>query len=152
MKKMIALGAILASTVSLAACGENKAASNTSTANSTASAPASNGSAAAPAPASGNSAAPAGGQGGDATNQNFTIRNNTGQTINELYVSAVSSNNWEEDILGRDVLANGESAQISFERSETQCNWDLRVVYENGQSLEERGIDLCQTAEIEVAP
>lgn len=146
MKKMIALGAILASTVALAACNQTSSGGATSTANT------STANSNAAAPAAGNSAAPAVGQSADATNQNFSIRNNTGQTINELYVSAVSSDNWEEDILGRDVLANGESAQISFERSETECNWDMRVVFENGQSLEERGVNLCQTAEIEVAP
>jgi hypothetical protein len=148
MKKLFATGLILAASVSLAACNQNKA-GNTSAAGNSSAAPAAN--ASNPAP-SGNSAAPAGGESADATNQNFTIRNGTGQVINELYVSAVSSNNWEEDILGRDTLANGESAQITFERSETQCQWDLRVVFENGQSLEERGVNLCQTAEIEVAP
>jgi hypothetical protein len=142
---------LVASAIGLAGCGQNKAANSTAGNNSSASAPAANKSA--PAPASANAAAPAAGAAGaDATNQNFTIRNGTGQTINELYVSAISSDDWEEDILGRDTLPDGETAQIGFARQESQCNWDIRVVFENEQSLEERNVNLCQTATIDIAP
>lgn len=148
MNKTVAMSLLIASAVGLAGCGQNKAANSTASNNSSASAPAANQSA--PAPASGNAAAPAGGA--DATDQNFTIRNGTGQTINELYVSAVSSEDWEEDVLGRDTLPDGETAQIGFARQESQCNWDIRVVFENDQSLEERNVNLCQTATIDIAP
>ncbi len=148
MKSYITFGAILASALTLSACNQNKDAGN--------GAKAANSSAPAPAPASTtNAAAPAAGQsaaGADATNQNFTIRNRTGQAIQELYVSAVSTDEWEEDVLGQDTLPNGESVNVRFERAETQCNWDLRVVFEGGQALEERNVNLCQTGEIEIAP
>ncbi len=149
MRRIVVASLLVASAISLVGCNQNKAGNTSTTTNSTAAAPATNSSA---ATSGGNSAAPAASARADATNQNFTIRNNTGQTINELYVSAVSTDEWEEDILGRETLANGEAAQIAFERAETQCQWDLRVVFEDGQSLEERGVNLCQTAEVEVAP
>jgi hypothetical protein len=150
MNKTVVASLLVASALSLAGCNQNKPANTSTTNNSTASAPAGNSGAAATAS---NSAAPTGtGGGADATNQNFTIRNNTGQTINELYVSAVSSDDWEEDILGRDTLANGDTAQIAFARAESQCKWDVRVVFENEQALEERDVDLCQTAAVEIAP
>ena len=149
MKRIVVASLLAASAIGLVGCNQNKAGNTSAANNSSAAAPAANGSAGTSA---GNSAAPAAGASADATNQNFTIRNNTGQTINELYVSAVSTDDWEEDILGRDTLANGQAAQIAFERAESQCQWDLRVVFENGQSLEERGVNLCQTGEVEVAP
>jgi len=149
MKRTAVASLLVASAISLVGCNQNKAGNTGTTTNSSAAAPAANSSA---ATAGSNSAAPAAGASADATNQNFTIRNNTGQTINELYVSAVSTDDWEEDILGRDTLPNGEAAQIAFERAEAQCQWDLRVVFENGQSLEERGVNLCRTGEVEVAP
>ena len=151
MKRIVVTSLLVASAIGLAGCSQNKAGNTSNTSNTTtgtAPAPATNSSAASPG---GTSAAPAAGASADATNQNFTIRNNTGQTINELYVSTVSTDEWEEDILGRDTLPTGEAAQIAFERAETQCQWDLRVVFEKGQSLEERGVNLCQTGEIEVA-
>ena len=152
MNKALVTGLLLASAMTLAACGQNNAGTSNKATNSSATAPASGNSQAAPAEGNSSGAAAGGGESADSTNQNFTIRNNTGQTINELYVSAVTTDDWEEDILGRDTLPNGETAQISFAREETQCNWDIRVVFENGQSLEERGVNLCQTGEIEVAP
>lgn len=154
MKTHILIGALLASALTLSGCGQGGGAGNTAgnATGNTSEAPGA-GSGGAAESNSSNSAAPAaseGGAGADATNQNFTIRNRTGQTIRELYVSAVSSNEWEEDVLGADTLPNGEAAQIRFERSETQCNWDIRVVFENDQSLEQRNVNLCQTTEIEV--
>jgi hypothetical protein len=139
MKKLYLTGALLASALAIAGCGqtaENKAA------------PATN--AAAPAaPAEGNAAggeegaAPAA-PAGDQTNQNFTLNNNTGHVVVTLNVSPSNEDSWGEDILGRDVLANGESAQITFERAETQCQWDIRATYDDGDTTDARGVNLCE--------
>lgn len=83
-----------------------------------------------------------------AAQQDFTIVNNTGQTVMTLNVSPTESNAWGPDILGRDVLANGESAEITFDRAEDRCEWDVRVTYEDGDTGDWRGIDLCETTTI----
>ena len=80
--------------------------------------------------------------------QDFTIVNNTGQAVMTLNVSPTDETQWGPDILGRDVLANGESAQISFERGETQCNWDIRVTYEDGETGDFRNNNLCELATV----
>ena len=41
--------------------------------------------------------------------QDFTLVNNTGYPIYKVNVSAASTNSWEEDILGSDILPNGSS-------------------------------------------
>jgi hypothetical protein len=140
MKKLYITGAILASALAIAGCN------NTATTNKAAPA-----NAATPAaPAGGNTAsggespAPA----GDQTNQNFTITNNTGHVVTTLNFSPSDSNEWGPDILGRDVLANGESAQISFERGETQCNWDIRATYDDGDTTDARNVNLCEVATV----
>jgi len=80
-----------------------------------------------------------------AGDQDFAVINATGYTISELYVSPVKSNDWEEDILGRDVLTDGERTDITFSRSEDICKWDLKVVYEDDDSSAEWGsLDLCE--------
>ena len=43
-----------------------------------------------------------------------TIVNETGYTIEYLYVSSNNSDQWEEDLLGRKVLENGKSFQITL--------------------------------------
>lgn len=147
MKKNALLGAVLASTMILAACGDGNKAASTAATNSTAAAPASGNTA---APASANSAAPAASpaSGADRTNQNFTLNNRSQNTITHVYVSPVSDSNWGEDILGQDVLPAGESAQITFPRAETECQWDIRVTIDGDQNQELRGIDLCTTTDV----
>jgi hypothetical protein len=76
--------------------------------------------------------------------QDFTLVNRTGVTINEFYVSAVDTNDWEEDVLGLEVLGNGESVKIRFSWSESQCNWDFLVVDEDEDEIVWEGIDLCR--------
>jgi hypothetical protein len=141
MKKIYLAGAMLASALAIAGCNNNAAENKA--------APATN--AAAPAaPADGNvagggeeGAAPAA-PAGDATNQNFTLNNNTGHVVVTLNVSPNNEDAWGPDILGRDVLANGESAQISFPRTETQCLWDIRATYDDGDTTDARGVNLCE--------
>ncbi len=84
--------------------------------------------------------------------QDFTIHNNSGHTVVTLNVSPTSSNQWGPDILGRDVLANGESAQVTFDRNEDQCIWDIRATYNDGDSGDWRGINLCETTDVSLTP
>jgi len=144
MKKIYLTGAMLASALAIAGC--NKAADNAAAPANTA-APA--------APAAGNTAGGEGGQaaapaegGADQTNQNFTINNQTGHTVVTLNVSPSNEDSWGPDILGRDTLANGESAQITFPRAETQCQWDIKATYDDGDTTDERGVNLCEVATV----
>ena len=69
-----------------------------------------------------------------------------------LNVSPSSSSQWGPDILGREVLANGEDAEVTFDRDEDHCNYDIRVTYDDGTANDERGINLCETTEVEFTP
>jgi hypothetical protein len=141
MKTAYLAGAMLAASLAIAGCN------NAGTANKAAPAPANT--AAPAAPAGGNAAAPAGGEAAAGqARQNFTITNNTGHVLTTLNVSPSNENSWGEDILGRDVLANGENAEISFERGETQCQWDIRATYDDGGTTDARGVNLCEVATV----
>ena len=61
-----------------------------------------------------------------------------------LNVSPTGDDQWGPDILGREVLANGESASITFPRGETQCQWDIRATYDDGDTTDARGVNLCE--------
>src|SRR5947209_7460508 len=67
--------------------------------------------------------------------QDFTLHNATGVEIHELYVSPHSSDDWEEDVLGQDTLADGDSVDITFSRKERAKLWDLKVVDSKGNSI-----------------
>ena len=55
--------------------------------------------------------------------QDFILVNNTGFPIYKVNVSAASTNQWEEDILGSQILNNGESLQVNFGVGNQQY-WD----------------------------
>ena len=144
MRKLYLTGALFASALAIAGC--NKAAT---TNNAAAPAAANTAAPAAPAaPAGGNATGGGEAATGDQTNQNFTLVNNTGHVVTTLNVSPSNSDQWGEDILGRDVLANGESAQITFPRAETQCTWDIKATYDDGDTTDARGVNLCQVATV----
>lgn len=58
----------------------------------------------------------------------FTLRNNTSRTLKEFYASPPSTDNWEEDILGVDVLPPGESVKITIDDGRPDCNYDFKGV------------------------
>jgi len=80
--------------------------------------------------------------------QDFMLHNATGVEIHELYVSPHTSNDWEEDILGKDTLADGESVKITFEDREKHVHWDLKVVDSKGNSIEWTDLNLVEISEL----
>jgi len=149
MKTLSVTALLLASALSLAGC--NKAA-----------APANNTAAETPKPAATNTPAPAaneaaaeGEEGGAAptasvgtARQNFSVVNATGHIVVTMNVSPTTENEWGPDILGSHVLQPGQTGQVVFDRAESQCNYDLRVTYDDGDTSEMRGLNLCQVGTV----
>jgi hypothetical protein len=77
-------------------------------------------------------------------NRTVTIVNNTGSTITNFYGSNAGSNSWEEDILGTSTLASGSSANINFDDGSGYCSFDFKVVFSDGSTVVEEGIDVCK--------
>ena len=80
--------------------------------------------------------------------QDFTLHNNTGVEIHKLFISPHDVNDWEEDILGKDTMADGESLEIKFSRKEAAKLWDLKIVDKEGTSIEWENLDLLDISEI----
>ncbi len=80
--------------------------------------------------------------------QDFMLHNQTGVEIHELYVSPHTTNDWEEDILGRGTLPSGESVKITFEDREKHVHWDLKVVDSKGNSIEWEDLNLVEISEV----
>lgn len=149
--KMIVAGAILICAMGLAACNQNNP-GTAGTANSSTQRSSAVGNSSAGSNATGDDGAgepTARTAGADATNQNFTLNNRSQDTITHVYVSSVSDERWGEDVLGSSqVVAPGGTAQITFPRGETECNWDVRVTINNERNHELRNLNLCETTEV----
>ena len=151
MKTISVTALLLASALSLAGCNKGAAPAANNTA------------AAAPKPAETNTPAPAPaaneaaaeGEGGGAptttvgtARQNFSVVNATGHVVVTLNVSPTTENEWGPDILGSHVLQTGQSGQVVFDRAESQCNYDIRVTYDDNDTSEMRNINLCQVGTV----
>ena len=79
--------------------------------------------------------------------QDFTLHNETGQEITEVYVSPTGVDDWEEDILGTETLPNGESVAISFSRRKENM-WDIKVVFRNGKNSVWTKLNLSQITDV----
>ena len=80
--------------------------------------------------------------------QDFLLHNQTGVEIHSLYVSPHSTDDWEEDILGKDTLAASDSLKITFEDRDKHVHWDLKVTDKDGNSLEWYDLNLIEIDEV----
>ena len=154
MKTLSLTALLLASALGLAGCNRGAAPANNTAA--AAPKPAENAPAPAPEPAANaaeeaeEGAAPSTTVG--TARQNFSVVNATGHIVMTLNVSPTSESEWGPDILGSDVLQPGQTGQVVFDRAESQCNYDLRVTYNDGDTSEMRNINLCEVATVNLIP
>ncbi|HXP06406.1 MAG TPA: argininosuccinate lyase [Stellaceae bacterium] len=93
-------------------------------------------------------AVPAGAQ--DAK-QDFKLVNKTGYELKALYVSPSKSDDWGDDILGQDVLGDGQVVNVHFNPKAHTCHWDLKVTYSDDDSNAVWGnVDLCTIEKITI--
>src|SRR5688572_5142331 len=67
--------------------------------------------------------------------RDFTLINNTGTTIDYVYVSSSLSSEWGEDVLGQDVLEADRTVDILFPGGRLKaedCVFDIKVVTDTG--------------------
>ncbi len=79
-----------------------------------------------------------------AADRHVDIVNKTGMTMTHFFASNSGSRSWEEDILGRDTLADGDTVTVDIDDGTGACKFDFKAVFDNGQSLERGNIDVCK--------
>ena len=79
----------------------------------------------------------------------FTISNNGGAALVELYASPKAANSWGADIMGGEQLGSGEAAEVAIGDAGGQCDYDLRMVFADGSVLENAS-NLCDTAAVSI--
>ena len=83
----------------------------------------------------------------DAPNPSFYLVNRSDQAINAFFASPVNARTWGDDRLGDDTVDPGGNAAIRLLADGT-CNFDLRVVYDNGRTEERRNVNTCRSDNI----
>lgn len=81
----------------------------------------------------------------------ITLVNRHGATVQEVYLSGSSEEDWGPDRLGEDILPRNERREVGIRLRE--CEADLRIVFEDRRAAEERAaINLCETPVVVLRP
>lgn len=75
---------------------------------------------------------------------NFSLTNGTSAVLDQFYASPGDTKDWEEDILGKDVLAAGETTDITIADGREHCQYDMRFVFQDGSVLERADVEVCE--------
>ena len=77
----------------------------------------------------------------------ITVVNNCGYPIYYIYISTADTENWEEDVLGDDVLQPGRSITVRLPRNGT---WDFMAVDQDGDEYIVYGVRVPGVGRIEI--
>ena len=78
-----------------------------------------------------------------AQDRNVLIINETQHAIVQFYASNIGVDDWQEDILGEDVLPVGQSVNINIDDGTEMCLYDFKAVFDDGEELVRDRIDVC---------
>ena len=83
-----------------------------------------------------------------AGDQDFTLDNQSGVEIHELYVSPTAQDTWGEDILDVDTLVDGQAVDITFSPAEEADLWDVKAVDGEGTAVIWKGLNLLEISKV----
>jgi opacity protein-like surface antigen len=81
-----------------------------------------------------------------AADHHVEIVNKSGLTLKHFYASVTSADSWEEDILGKDTLDNGESFNVDINDGSNKCHYDFKGVFDNGAEHVQNNINVCEVS------
>jgi hypothetical protein len=81
----------------------------------------------------------------------FVLVNDTGYTIDKIFVSPSKTEEWGEDVMGQDQLEDGKSVKIHFNRAhEKDTKWDIKVVFTDNENRYWTNLDLSTISEVTI--
>ena len=79
-----------------------------------------------------------------AQNVEFTLHNDSSQTLHYFYAAPSDTAEWGEDLLGKTgILEPGNQATTYIYDGSDQCLYDFRFETAEGSMLEAWGVDIC---------
>lgn len=73
----------------------------------------------------------------------FTLTNSTDYDVVGFYVSPAGVDAWEDNLLDGHYLAGGYEVDVLIADGRDVCTYDIRVEFEDGDSMDDYGIDIC---------
>ena len=76
------------------------------------------------------------------------LTNQSEYTIDQMFASPADKDEWGDDILGQDKLEGGNFVTVTVTNGSEACIFDIKVVDEDKQEHELKGIDICKNNEL----
>ncbi len=80
----------------------------------------------------------------------FTLHNQTGKGIKEIYIGPTNSDRFGEDVTGGKSIASGSSLQVTIHSSAPGNRWEVRIVFDDDGSASLPSLDLSAIKELTV--
>lgn len=85
----------------------------------------------------------------NAQSQNFSMTNNTGMILVDVFISPDDQNDWGSDIIPKDMILDGETFDFTFTGVDPEkCIWDIMFTADDGNKYYMQNVDLCNTVSI----
>ncbi|MGV8855297.1 MAG: hypothetical protein ACOH2L_11680 [Devosia sp.] len=85
-----------------------------------------------------------------ALDRKVNVNNLTGSVMTEFYASNTGENDWQEDILGEDVLGAGETVSINIDDGSGYCKYDFKAVFEDGTDVISSDNNVCELSDFNI--
>jgi len=82
----------------------------------------------------------------------FVLVNDTGYTIDKVFISPSKLEEWGEDVMGPDdQVPDGKSVKIHFSRAhEKDAKWDIKIIFTDNESRYWTDLDLSTISEVTI--
>jgi hypothetical protein len=87
-----------------------------------------------------------------ALDRRVRINNNTDYDIVQFYASNKGTDDWQEDILGSDILQAGHSVVINIDDGTGYCKFDFLAVFEDDDQVVSRNNNVCELTDFNFNP
>lgn len=89
----------------------------------------------------------------DGKNRKVVVQNNSNESIYYIYASPITSDDWEEDLLGSGrTLSAGSSINANIDNGTTECRYDLKVKMASGREHVRRDVNVCAKSRWIIGP
>jgi hypothetical protein len=82
-----------------------------------------------------------------ALDRRVNINNKTQSVMTEFYASNSGTQNWQEDILGEQVVASGDTVTINIDDGSGFCKFDFRAVFDDASEVISADNNVCELSD-----
>ena len=80
----------------------------------------------------------------EALDRRIRIVNASSHDIVAFHGVSVDTREWHDSLLGDDILPAGETVVLNFDDGSGYCRYRFRAVFDDGQALEKKSVNVCE--------